>query len=57
MSVNACLFEIEATITSRSGNKRPNHALTAPNIPDREMFLALSPVADDNFPDGKLSKP
>jgi len=47
----------ETTTISRSGNKRPNHALTTLNIPDREMSLALSPVVADNFPNGKLSKP
>ncbi|SFU83688.1 Integrase core domain-containing protein [Paenacidovorax caeni] len=54
--VNGCQFGIEIATVSRSGNSRPNHAPITPNIPDREISLALSPVAADNFPNGKLSK-
>jgi HTH-type transcriptional regulator/antitoxin HipB len=38
------------------GKQRPNHALSTPNIPDREISLALSPVVADNFPNGKLEQ-
>ncbi|QHS09414.1 hypothetical protein GT972_04075 [Sinimarinibacterium sp. NLF-5-8] len=56
LGVNGCQFGIEIATVSRSGNRKPNHAPTTPNIPDREISLALSPVVADNFPNGKLSK-
>ncbi len=34
-----------------------DHGLTVPNIPDREILLAHSPVVTDNFPNGKLKEP
>ena len=57
LGVNGCQFGIEIGTVSRSGNRRPNHAPTTLNIPDREISLALSPVVADNFPNGKLGKP
>src|SRR5690606_40325583 len=52
MGVN---LELRAVHYFPIGKQRPESCPSTPNIPDREISLALSPVVPDNFPNGKLS--